>query len=63
MHRKNILNVMGSQNQVNVMKGHPVQIFKKCIFELLCRGKTLRTSCHYEGTEMEEFNKPIGSYY
>ena len=62
MHRKSILKVMGSQNQVNVMKGHPVQIFKKCIFELLCSGKTLWTSCHHEGTEMEEFNKPIGSY-
>ena len=32
MHRKSILGITGSQNQVKVIKGHHVQIFKKFIF-------------------------------
>ena len=57
MHRRGILNVMGGQNQVNVTKGYQVQIFKKGMFELLCRHiKTLWVSCHHGGSEMEEFS-------
>ena len=34
MHMKNILNIVECQNQVKVTKGHEMQIFKKCIFEI-----------------------------
>ena len=39
IHRKSILNIMGSRNQVYVTKGDQVQIFKICIFQLPCAGK------------------------
>ena len=32
MHRKSILGITGGQNQIEVTKGHQVQIFKKLYF-------------------------------
>ena len=42
--QKMILAIMRSQNQVKVTKGHQVQIFKKCIVELLCTEKAFWAS-------------------
>ena len=36
MHSEHILDAREGQNEVNVIKGHQVQIFKKSVFELLC---------------------------
>ena len=39
IHIRGILGIMEGQNQAKVTKVHQVQIFKKCIFELLCPEK------------------------
>ena len=39
MHMEGIPGIMGGQNQVKIIKGHQVQFFKMCIFQLLCTEK------------------------